>query len=153
MNVIEEIESMMKNKEINYKLDSKQGEVCYLSYDKMNRKQEKLLVSITICHNPGGKNSLPFLWKKSGYIDRVLNTWISFNVYVTDSKGNCRGDYDPTTILRIEEHKGKTLSCRPCINFDYMEEASVSHAIKVLREIENNFLKADYKIKKVVVQL
>ena len=35
-----------------------------------NAKQETMIIEIVHCENPGGKNSLPYLWYKEGWTDK-----------------------------------------------------------------------------------
>ena len=101
----------------------------YVTFEERNAKSEEIIVEFMRCTNPGGKSSLPILWKKNGFIDRILETWWGVQVYVTDSEGRCRGAYDPTSKLSED---GK----RMVINFDWMFEATEENAKRILEEIE-----------------
>lgn len=101
----------------------------YVTFEERNAKGEEIIVEFMKCTNPGGKSSLPILWKKNGFIDRILETWWGVQVYVTDSEGRCRGAYDPTSKLSED---GK----RMVINFDWMFEATEKNAKRILEEIE-----------------
>lgn len=101
----------------------------YVTFEERNAKDEEILVEFSRCTNPGGKNSLPYLWKKNGFINRILENWWGVQVYVTDSDGKCRGAYDPTSKLSED---GK----RMVINFGWMLEATEENAKKILEEIE-----------------
>lgn len=137
-----------------WKLIGKQEDIAYwLEYDGLNKLGEKICVDIRVCTNPGGKISLPYLWKKSGLTKTILNKWLSFDVYVEDKNGNCSRKYDPTSYLKIGMHNGKEISCNPCIDFDYMKEASIEHAKNVLNEIEKLFLEANTQRKRVVIEI
>ena len=125
-----------------FKLQRKQGEnIEIYEYQGVNFKGETLLMDITKCTNPGGKNSLPYLWKQHGYTKEIMETWWSVSTYVTDKDGNCRHAYNPTLVIKKEVHKGKVLTCRPCINFEWLLEATEENKKKLLNEVENRFLK------------
>ena len=80
-----------------------------------NAKQETLTIEIVHCEHPGGKNSLPYLWYKNGWTDKVMETYISCHTYVHDSEGSCFGIYNPTT-------KSSDDGKRSVINFDWLLE-------------------------------
>lgn len=88
-----------------------------------NAKRETMTIEIVHCTNPGGSNSLPYAWYKSGRTDKVMETWIGCNTYVHDSEGNCYGGYNVT-----ERHDGK----RNVINFDWMLEDTRENMIKII---------------------
>lgn len=58
-----------------------------ITFDELNSKGEKIQLEIVKCTNPGGKHSLPYLWKKHGYIDRILETYWSITTYATEDGG------------------------------------------------------------------
>lgn len=101
----------------------------FVTFEELNSKGEEIVVEFVRCTNPGGNNSLPYLWKKNGFIDRILESWWSIQVYVTDSVGRCRGSYNPTSKLSED---GK----RMIINFDWMLEATEENAKKLFDEVE-----------------
>ena len=103
------------------------GSITLFHVTEPNEKGETLLIELSECENSGGKNSLPALWKKSGFIDRVLDTYISIHTYVTDSEGNCYGRYNPQTKLSDD---GK----RNVINFDWMFENTEENKQKLIDE-------------------
>ena len=59
----------------------------YHEFSELNAKGEKIAFEFVKCENQGGKNSLPYLWKKNGYIDRILETYWSVSTYATDATG------------------------------------------------------------------
>lgn len=75
-------------------------------------------------HSDPGARSLPMLWKAAGLIDRVLDTWVGVNVYVTSEDGTCRGDYNPQ-----ESGIGHK------INFDWMLEDTPENRDRIIAEI------------------
>lgn len=97
------------------------------SFAEPNTKGERIQFELTACHNPGGKDSLPYLWKKHKFIDRVLETWWNLQVYVTNENG-CFGRYNPTVKLSED---GK----RQVINFDWMLEATEENKQKLIDEV------------------
>lgn len=111
-----------------YKMEDMTGgdgyRVRYTFEDKTPRG-ENIIVDLSRCENSGSVYSLPNLWKKYGYINKVLDTWIGVNVFVTDKAGNCRRDYDPTIIL----DKG------PQINFAWTLEDTPENRDRILAEI------------------
>ena len=128
----------------NFELDRIQGvSVHWLNYKGKNSKGETLIVELTKCENPGGKTSLPYLWKKHGFTDKIMETWWGVSTYVTDEKGNCWGKYNPRQKPYTRYHKGKLVECRPVINFDWLLEATEENAKKLLAEIERRFLEGN----------
>lgn len=98
-----------------YTVEKGAGTITWIHVEGKNEKEETLLIELSECENPGGNNSLPVLWKKHGFIDRVLDTYICIHTYVTDSEGRCWGGYNPQTKLSED---GK----RNVINFEWMFE-------------------------------
>lgn len=101
-------------------------------FDKRNLKGEKLCVEIGICRNPGGKDSLPYLWYKKGYTKDLMTDWWSVQTYVTNQEGECYCAYDPT-IKRSEDGK------RFEINFDWHLAATTENFKKIVKEILRRF--------------
>ena len=111
----------------NYTVEKRCGNITLIHVTEPNEKGETLLIELSECTNPGGRNALPVLWKKHGFIDRVLDTYISIHTYVTDSEGNCYGRYNPQTKLSDD---GK----RNVINFDWMFENTEENRQKLIDE-------------------
>lgn len=88
-----------------------------------NAKQETMTIEIVHCKNPGGNNSLPYLWYKAGWIDKVLESYIGCHTYVHDSENGCYGGYNVT-----EKYDGK----RNVINFDWMLEDTEENRNKII---------------------
>lgn len=88
-----------------------------------NHLDENILVEVSVCENDESKYALPKLWKKNGFMDHELKTWIHLMVYVTDPSGLCHGKYNPT------EKGGK-------IDFQWMLEAKPENLEKLLTEVE-----------------
>ncbi len=96
-----------------------------ITFNELNNKGEK--IQIELCynyHDNTSKNSLPVLWKKHGYIDRVLTSYITIDTYATDKNGNCWGKYNP----QVKEN-GRT------INFNYMLEVNKQNREKLIDEV------------------
>lgn len=89
-----------------------------------NAKGEKITIELVSCTRYPGSRSLPILWEKKGIIDRILDTWVGVNVYVTSEDGTCRGAYNPQ-----ESGIGHK------INFDWMLEDTPENRDRILAEI------------------
>lgn len=94
------------------------------TFEDQTPKGERLVVDLVRCENPGGSRSIPNFWKAAGLIDRVLDTWIGVDVYVTSEDGTCRGDYNP-------QESGIELK----INFDWMLEDTPENRDRIIAEI------------------
>ena len=92
-----------------------------------NAKKETMVIEIVHCKNPGGNKSLPYLWYKNGWTDKVMETYISCHTYVRDSEGNCFGIYDPTVKLSNDRK-------RNVINFDWLLEDTEENRKKIIEE-------------------
>lgn len=93
-------------------------------FEEKNEKGEEILVELISCTRDPGSQSLPILWKKKGLIDRVLDSWVGVNVYVTSEDGTCRGAYNPQESGIW--HK---------INFDWMLEDTPENRDRIIAEI------------------
>lgn len=110
--------------------------VWFYTFTDTNEKGEKLILELSKCEDwKESKNSLPKLWKKGGYIDRVLETYWSIQTYVKDTEGNSYGRYNPQHKLR-EDGKGEI------INFDWMFEATEENKEKLINEVYRIFSSA-----------
>lgn len=112
---------------MNYTVEKGNGSITRIRVTEPNTKDETLVIELVECKNPGGKNSLPYLWGKHGYTDRVLETYLSIHTYCTDSEGNCYGRYNPQTKLSED---GK----RYIINFDWMFENTEENKQRLIDE-------------------
>lgn len=110
-----------------YTVEKGCGSLTLYHVTEQNEKGETLLIELSECENPGGKNALPVLWKKSGFIDRVLDTYICIHTYVTDTEGNCYGRYNPQNKLSDDRK-------RYVINFDWMFENTEENKQKLIDE-------------------
>ena len=105
----------------------KTGNTIWIDVTDLNEKDEKLTIELSECTNPGGKNSLPYLWYKAGRTDKILDTYLCIHTYCRDSEGQCYGRYNPQTKIR-EDGKGSI------INFDWMFENTEENKQKLIDE-------------------
>lgn len=101
-------------------------------FDKYNSNGERLCVEIGLCVNPGGKNSLPYLWHENGFTKEVMQNWWNVQTYVTNRKGESFHAYNPTTKKRFD---GKGIE----INFDWHLSGTPENFKKLLEEILRRF--------------
>lgn len=107
--------------------------VWFYTFTDTNAKGEKLIIELNKCEDwKESKKSLPKLWKKGGYINRVLETYWSIQTYVKDSEGNSFGKYNP-------QHKLSEDGKRIVINFDWMFEATEENKEKLINEVYRLF--------------
>lgn len=83
------------------------------------RDDREFCIEVSFC-KAGRLNSIPQLWYKYGYMNKVLNEYIFIKTYCTDKDGLCTGSYNPQTI-GINK-----------INFDYMLESTVENLNKLI---------------------
>lgn len=101
----------------------------WYTFHEKNKKGESAILELTkIYPDNTRKNSLPRLWKKAGYMDRVLKSYICIDTYITDKDGNCYERYNPQ--IRQDSHT---------INFDYMFEVSEENEEKLLNAFIERF--------------
>lgn len=102
----------------------------YLTFQEKNQKGETIMIELVKSASPKEKNqSMAYLWKKSGYTDRILETWWSVRTYVTTENGECLGKYNPQEVFSREKK-------RLILNFDWMFEATEENKNKLIAEIE-----------------
>lgn len=110
----------------------------YYTFEEKNRKGETLVIELMkITVDTSDKKSIPVLWKKHGYIDRVLPHYWSISTYVHDTENNCYGIYNPQS-KRSDDG-------RHVINFDWIFEATEENKQKLLEEVYNRFMAATGK--------
>lgn len=122
----------------NYKVKRQKFGPIKVEVQETNAKKETMVIELYECTNPGGKNSLPYLWYKEGWTETELETYLSMNTYVTDSEGNCRGAYSPT-VKYSEEKK------RFVLDFDWMLENTPENQEKLINEAVSRFMAATGK--------
>lgn len=113
----------------------------WYTYSEPTPKGEKVVVELTHCTNPGGKNSLPYLWHKHGHTSKVLETYWCAQTYVTNAGGSCYGAYNPTTkpkdTVTHTTINGRDVEYRGHeIDFGWMLEGTEASRKKLLAEIE-----------------
>lgn len=125
-----EIQKAIKNKQWCY-LIARKSHTLYTVLEP-NEKGETMLFEITETYPDNkSKSSLPRLWKKYGYIDRLLPNYLNIQTYVTDSEG-CWLRYNPQ-IKPSEDNK------RNVINFDFMFEVSANNTEILITEALKKF--------------
>lgn len=110
-----------------YTIEKGCGSLTCIYVTEPNKKGETLTIELSECADPGGKNSLPFLWYKAGYTDKILSTYLCIRTYCTDSEGNCYVRYNPQ-IKTSEDGK------RNVVNFDWMFENTEENKQKLINE-------------------
>ena len=129
---------MNKINKNNYTVKQSAPTSYWITFNEKNKKGEELTIELLLCADSDSKNSLPKLWYKNGYTERVLDTYWSVNTYVKDSEGRSWGKYNPQT-KRSEDGK------RMVINFDWMMEATEENKNKIINEVYRIFSEATGK--------
>ncbi|MGL5329291.1 MAG: hypothetical protein ACRDD7_08485 [Peptostreptococcaceae bacterium] len=110
-----------------------------VKFKDKNKKGESLLIDFTYCQNDVSySRSLPNLWFKNGYIDRILETYWCIDVEIKDTEGRSWRKYEPTSKLS-EDKK------RMVINFEWMLEATEENKQKLIDEVYRLFMSATGK--------
>ncbi len=94
----------------------------FYNFKDKTKNGETLTIEINKVTNPGGKNSLPYLWYKHKFIDRILESYWCIDTYVVDKENNSYRRYNPT----VKDGK---------INFDWKFEATEENLKLILDEI------------------
>ena len=124
--------------ENNYTVEQMAEERWFYTFADVNKKGEKLIIELSkVQDDKDYKKSLPKLWAKGGYIDRVLESYWSIETYVKDSEGNSWGMYNPQHKLNEET--------RLVINFDWMFEATEENKERIINEVYRRFSNATGK--------
>lgn len=106
----------------------------FYELNETNKNGEKINVEIMeIFPDNTSKNSLPNLWLKHGYTNKLYNSYLCINCYVTDKDGNCLERYNPTVKLSDDEK-------RHVINFDWLLEVNEENKEIILNEIYKKFI-------------
>lgn len=90
-------------------------------------------IEVSFC-KAGELNSIPQLWYKYGYTNKVLNEYIFIKTYCTDKDGHCTGNYNPQTI-GINK-----------INFDYMLESTEENLNKLIDKCVSMYERNEVRI-------
>lgn len=83
------------------------------------RDDEKFIIAVDFCEYYG-KNTIPELWFKNGYTNKVLNKHMCISTYCRDKDGIFSAKFNPQ-IKGIHE-----------INFDYMLESNQENLKKLI---------------------
>lgn len=122
----------------------------FFTFLQKTEKGEEVVVEITkVEHNTKSDTSLPRLWLKYGYTDRLIDKFWSVQTYVTEEDGSCYIRYNPQNTTKVEtvkescynKLKGKyetkeTKKYRNVINFEWLIEPTEENKIKLLEEVE-----------------
>ncbi len=111
-----------------YKIENREfGNTTWIEILEKNDKKETMTIEIVHCTDPGGKNSLPYMWYKNGFTNKLMQTYLSCHTYVRDSEGGCRGAYNPCVKLSDDEK-------RNIINFDWLLDDTEENMMKIINE-------------------
>ena len=121
-----------------YKINKVADNRFFIEFNTKNQKCETLTIELTKCFDNESNNSLPKLWFKNGYTDRILKSYWSVNTYVKDSEGRSWGRYNIQNKLSEDGKRSE-------INFDWMFEATEENKYKILNEIYKLFSSATGK--------
>ena len=97
-----------------------------------NNLNEYLILQINEVYPPKCENSLPNLWKKYGFTDKILDSYYILDVYVIDENGYEYHKYNPQITKNIDGNRS--------INFDYMLEVSEANMYKLIDSVYNLFI-------------
>jgi len=104
-----------------------------------NDFNESLILQINEVYPLKTENSLPNLWKKYGFTDKILDSYYILDVCVIDENGYEYHKYNPQ-IAKNEDGNRE-------INFDYMLEVSEANMYKLIESVYNLFINNKKKIK------
>ena len=96
-----------------------------------NNLNESLILQINEVYPLKTENSLPNLWKKLGYTDKILDSYLILDVCAFDENGYEYHKYNPQ-IAKNEDGNRE-------INFDYMLEVSEANMYKLIECVYNLF--------------
>lgn len=109
----------------------------FYKFIEKNKLGEALTVEISETYPDNtSKHSLPNLWKEHGFTNKLYDSYLNIQCYVTDKVGTCWGKYNPTKKLSEDKR-------RNVINFDYMLEVSKENKKYLLDKIYKMFMKAN----------
>ena len=109
-------------------------QIGYWEYPTRNKKGERLVIEVNCCYNTKTKRSLPVLWFKNGWTDKLILNYWSVRHYVYDKDGNCYGKYD--FVKLSEDGKSRV------IDFDWIFEATTENLEKLVKESLRRFTNA-----------
>ena len=97
-----------------------------------NNFNESLILQINEVYPPKCENSLPNLWKKYGFTDKILDNYLILDVCVIDENGYEYHKYNPQIAKKSDGNRS--------INFDYMLEVSEANMYKLIDSVYNLFI-------------
>lgn len=98
------------------------GQRYYIELDPINDDISMLIEISVITPDNTSKNSLPNLWYASKLTDKVLDTYLSLQTYLTNKDNNCVGKYNVQVINGVfDERLNKVIRA---INFNNLLEAT-----------------------------
>ena len=101
-------------------------------FKEKNHLNEALILQINEVYPPKCENSLPILWKKYGYTDKILDNYYILDVCAFDENGYEYHKYNPQITKNIDGNRS--------INFDYMLEVSEANMYKLIDNVYNLFI-------------
>lgn len=107
-------------------------------YVEPNEDDLKFLIELTFCYPDNkSKNSLPNLWYKHGFIDRVLENYFGIDTYLTTDEG-CFGGVNPTEI---------NLGNKSVVNFENTLEITEENVKKIIEMTIEEYKASETKSK------
>lgn len=123
----------------------------FYQYKSKNNLNEEIIVELMkIECDLKDKNDLMNLWVKNGNIKNPLKNYWYIDSYVIKDQKECRMKYNPFCYVYEEYYKGKCISSKLLIDFDWVLEATEENKKKILDEIERNFLNPKNYKRKVI---
>ena len=101
-------------------------------FKEKNNLNEYLILQINEVYPPKCENSLPNLWKKHGFTDKILDNYLILDVCVIDENGYEYHKYNPQIAKKSDGNRS--------INFDYMLEVSEANMYKLIDSVYNLFI-------------
>ena len=97
------------------------------TWDEPNSKGERIAAEFVLCTGGFEKRSVQRIWKKKGYIDRILDSFWYVDVCCYCEDGSCWARYNPTV---------QSGGAGYVFNFEWMLEGTLENAEKISAEIE-----------------
>ncbi len=101
-------------------------------FKEKNYLNEVLILQINEVYPPKCENSLPNLWKKHGFTDKILDSYYILDVCVIDENSYEYHKYNPQIAKKSDGNRS--------INFDYMLEVSEANMYKLIDSVYNLFI-------------
>lgn len=101
-------------------------------FTEENALNERLILYINEVYPPNNEKSLPNLWKKLGYTDKLLESYYMLDVCVIDENGYEYHKYNPQITKKVDGNR--------TINFDYMLEVNEKNMYKLINDVYNLFI-------------